>query len=569
MMRQARNFVVRLSINYIVLSILLVLAGWGMKERQLFGTWIAALVFTLLMVTVRRVLLALLLSLIIMSAGLFIFVVDGIILALTAALTGLRVANVWWIVVGVLVVSIANVWVEKAFRAIGWFRGTCADTEQELNVLTAPSAIWWRRLLLLVILLGGVVFSAAMAAQVFLALGQLTHSMVVITAVASVAYAVFVFGISWLVAEGLALDRRALFAAIVTALATVLVVTPVTAQLFAPGPQVPDTGPKLRPETAYWELATGSRIAYSFFAAQGQARRNPIVYLHGGLGRAVLDADVVFFRQFASAGYDVYLYDLVGTGLSGRLKDVRAYTVGRHVLDLEAIRETIGADRLILVAHAEGSEIAIRYMVRHRDRVERVVFYSPTPMWDDQDYFENSSLTAAGAIPSDAVPGLRQTIALALGLYSPGTAEAYVSQEEMTSWADQFTDEGLMVCAGDGDLAPVPESPGYNPYVGLIGDVTDDMRPDPRKGLGEVFVPTILLRGECDPVDWGVVRQYWEAVPNIRAYYVHDAGSMLHLSQSNLVKELVLAFLNEGLMPLEPLSERAIRAASPMADQLR
>jgi uncharacterized membrane protein YvlD (DUF360 family) len=94
MMRQARNFVVRLSINYVVLSILLVLAGWGMKERQLFGTWIAALVFTLLTVTVRCFLLALSLSLIMMSAGLFIFVVDGVILALTAVLTGMRVANV-------------------------------------------------------------------------------------------------------------------------------------------------------------------------------------------------------------------------------------------------------------------------------------------------------------------------------------------------------------------------------------------------------------------------------------------------------------------------------------------
>ncbi|UCC63910.1 MAG: phage holin family protein, partial [Anaerolineae bacterium] len=181
MMRQARNFVMRLSINYIVLSILLVLAGWGIKERQLFGTWVAAFVFTLLTVTVRRFLLALSLSLIIMTGGLFIFVIDGVILALTAALTSLRVANVWWVLVGVLVISIANVWVGKAFQAIGWLRGNDGGAEQELNVLTARSANWWRRLLLLAILLGGIVFSAAMAAQVFLAVGQLTRSMVTIT----------------------------------------------------------------------------------------------------------------------------------------------------------------------------------------------------------------------------------------------------------------------------------------------------------------------------------------------------------------------------------------------------
>ncbi|MBN1580475.1 MAG: phage holin family protein, partial [Anaerolineae bacterium] len=120
MMRQARNFVMHLSINYILISVLLMLAGWGMKERQLFGTWIAALVFTLLSATVRRLLLALSLPLIIMTMGLFIFVIDGVILALTAALTGLNVDNVWWVLWGVLVMSIANVWVEKAFRALGW-----------------------------------------------------------------------------------------------------------------------------------------------------------------------------------------------------------------------------------------------------------------------------------------------------------------------------------------------------------------------------------------------------------------------------------------------------------------
>ena len=190
-MRQLRNFVMQLSIDYVVLSVLLILAGWGMRERQLFGVWIAALVYTLLTVTVRRFLLALSLALIVMTGGLFIFVIDGAILALTAALTGLTVVSAWWIVWGVLVMSVANVWVEKAFRAIGWLRAdNHADTEPEANVLTARSTSWWRRLVLILILLGGIVFSAAMAAQVFLTVGQLTRNMAAIVAVAGVAFAV-------------------------------------------------------------------------------------------------------------------------------------------------------------------------------------------------------------------------------------------------------------------------------------------------------------------------------------------------------------------------------------------
>jgi pimeloyl-ACP methyl ester carboxylesterase/uncharacterized membrane protein YvlD (DUF360 family) len=559
-MRQLRNFVMRLSVDYVVLSILLVLAGWSIKQRQLFGVWIAALVYTLLTVTVRPILLALSLSLIVMTGGLFIFVVDGAILALTAVLTGLTVTGPWWIVWGVLVMSVANVWVEKAFRAVGWLRtDNLVGAEPEVNVLTARSTSWWRRLVLILILLGGIVFSAAMAAQVFLALGQLTRNISVIAAVAGVAFALFCYGIAWLVAEGLALDRRAVFAALVALPATALVVTPTAVQLFAAVPDLPDLPPELRAGTAYWELPTGSRIAYSAFLAQGGTERNPIVYLHGGLGRAVLDTDISFFSRFADSGFDVYLYDMVGTGLSDRLEDIREYAIARHVRDLEAIREVIRADRLILVAHAEGAEVAIRYMTAHRDRVERVVFYSPTSMWDDERYVKSSLRTAAGPMPSDAVPGLRQTVALALGLYSPRTAAAYVSQDEMTAWADRYTDEGAMVCPQHSELAPNPRSPGYNPYVSLMGDVTDDVKPDPRKALRDVFVPTILIRGECDPVDWGVVQQYWEAVPNLHVYYVQDAGSMLYLSQPEQVSALLRAFFNGQPMLQSPLSDRAIR----------
>jgi proline iminopeptidase len=251
------------------------------------------------------------------------------------------------------------------------------------------------------------------------------------------------------------------------------------------------------------------------------------------------------------------------------LEDIREYSLDRHVQDLEAIREQIRADRLIFVAHAEGSEIAVRYMNAHPDRVERVVFYSPTSMWNDQDYFEANTRTAIQIIPSDAPVAIRQSVALTLGLYNPIAAENYVSQELMTIWADLFTDEGRMVCAGDRELAPDPESPGYNQYVSLIGDVTDDIRPDPRIRLGEIFVPTILLRGECDYLDWGVVQQYWNSVPNIRIYYIENAGSMLHLSQPGAVKEIILGFLNETPVPYEPLSEQAIQMALPIIDEVR
>jgi proline iminopeptidase len=260
--------------------------------------------------------------------------------------------------------------------------------------------------------------------------------------------------------------------------------------------------PTPRPETRFWSLRTGSHIAYSAFAAEaGDVQRNPVVFLHGGPGRAVLDEDIAFFGTFTEEGFDVYLYDQVGSGLSSRLEDIEAYTVERHVRDLEAIRETIRADRLILIAHHAGAEIAARYMTRHRDRVERVVFYSPTPLWDDRSFAVEQTRTAAFPSEPLTLQDLRPSIALAIAVHSPRTAQRYLSQHEITAWSDRRIDERIMVCPGDADLAPQPRAPGFNRYAEVVGRVTADSPPDPRPALRQVLIPTVLLRGDCDPID--------------------------------------------------------------------
>ena len=70
------------------------------KIVYLYPTWIASLVFVVLTALLRPVLLAFTLPLTIMTAGLFIFVVDGILLLLTDLLTGLEIAGFGWAILG-------------------------------------------------------------------------------------------------------------------------------------------------------------------------------------------------------------------------------------------------------------------------------------------------------------------------------------------------------------------------------------------------------------------------------------------------------------------------------------
>lgn len=537
-MNRVRNFVMRLSIHYILFSILLLLRGIS-RDQQLFGVWVVAFVFTILSVSLRRILLTLLLPLIIMTGGLFIFIVDVILLALTAGLTRLNVANFWWALLGVVMMSTANIWIERAFRDMGWLRD--GDAPQP-NVLARRSPPWWVRLTLFAVLLFGVGFSFAMAAQLFLLVSRITPNMVFITAIAMVGFALFSLGITWLVADGLALARRARFSIVATFVLSVVVAIPAAVMILITPPSQTAAPPD--PATA-WTLPTGSKIAYVHRPALASARqRNPIVYLHG-LGEAVLDTDVAFFGQLSEAGYDVYLYDMVGSGDSSRLDEIEDYTLERHVEDLEAIRALIDADRLILIAHAEGAEVAARYMIAHRDRVERVVFYSPSAVWARQTFVRDTTRTAASPVSTLAALNVRPIIALSVAYYSPQTAQAYVSQAELIAWANRTTDEGTLVCLGRHELAPDPEAPGYNPYVEIVGQVSALRMGDPRPDLSRLLIPTILIRAECDPVDPAVVRQYQAAIPFLETIRIEGAGSMAHLEKPGIVKEILLDFITD------------------------
>jgi hypothetical protein len=95
----------------------------------------------------------------------------------------------------------------------------------------------------------------------------------------------------------------------------------------------------------YWNLPTGSRLAYLEVPAKGPARPDPIIVVGGGPGEedAADTSQTRFFGQLSHPGYDVYFYDQLGSGLSARLADPAGCTVARQVADLDAMRQRVGA----------------------------------------------------------------------------------------------------------------------------------------------------------------------------------------------------------------------------------
>ncbi len=119
----------------------------------------------------------------------------------------------------------------------------------------------------------------------------------------------------------------------------------------------------------YATTADGVRIAYCL-----HGDGPPLVYVRGWVSHLeLLWADDAFRAFFETLGrrFTVVRYDARGNGLSERHPE--RLDVDALVLDVEAVADSLGLDRMTLYGTAFGAPIAVTYAARHPERVSRLV----------------------------------------------------------------------------------------------------------------------------------------------------------------------------------------------------
>ncbi|MCC3373795.1 alpha/beta fold hydrolase [Cohnella sp. REN36] len=304
----------------------------------------------------------------------------------------------------------------------------------------------------------------------------------------------------------------------------------------------------------YWELSTGSTIAYKLIAGKGTKRPDPIVFLHGGPATPDMAGDAAYFGRLAAIGYDVYVYDQLGAGRSSRLQDPRGYKLSRDVADLEAIRQRIGAERMILVGHSYGCEIAAHYMAQYRERVARAVLSSPGAI--DSSDRSDAQLTArlAGADRRELYRLLLQPrvlFAYALLQINPKAAHAFAGDEEMDARFDRVyaATEPALHAAGNKSDHPVY---GMGFYANQFPQSRAAVEPtDIRPMLKMHPVPALIIKGSDDYLSWSSAMDYRKALPQAQLLYVEAAGHNAYQDQPDIVWPAVRAFLSDGEPPYD------------------
>ena len=366
----------------------------------------------------------------------------------------------------------------------------------------------------------------------------------------AVVLAVF-FGLSFLV-TGLVIRMWKAYSRRITLMGSATLTALLAMILFLavlPPLRYPHIEPVARANTRYWNLATGSRIAYSVYepSAGVPVKAEPIVFVHGGPGVRAFDTDHAFYRQFAQDGFRVYLFDQAGSGLSDRLPHAADYSVERSIADIEEIRRQIGADRLILIGHSAGGTLVAHYAATHPDHVEKLIFHSPGPIahWASGSFdYRRTDAKVEGP------PPLKIMAAIVLSHASWSAAENLLPQQESGDWqvATSPAELGGAVCKGDSRKLPSLSADklarmNLYPLLAINRELREKPEMDIHDALGRLHVPAIALESQCEFIPWSQHVEYKKLIPGLQEFYFPNAGHYINFSQPEKLAAVIRSFL--------------------------
>lgn len=299
----------------------------------------------------------------------------------------------------------------------------------------------------------------------------------------------------------------------------------------------------LPPGAGVWRTPDGGWLAHGVVRA-AQATGSPVVVLHGGPGVPDTAGLLEVYGPLAGLGHDVWAYEQRGAGRSSRLADPSGYGVELDVADLELVRRSIGAERMILVGHSYGAYLATAYAAEHPERVERAVLTSP----GDLDPARAAGNPLDRLSPSQGWDVYRELLSpralltYALVQVNPAAARALAGDAEVDARQDRVVSAASpgLHCPG----ASRREIHGTGFYANTARSAwRRPPDPDLRERLGHPDIPVLVITGECDYLDRQAAAGYLTAYPDSRLLHLPGAGHDLYLDQPETVRAAVADFL--------------------------
>jgi pimeloyl-ACP methyl ester carboxylesterase len=287
------------------------------------------------------------------------------------------------------------------------------------------------------------------------------------------------------------------------------------------------------PSSSYY-VSQGLRLHYVDW---GNPSAPPLVLVHGGRDHA---RSWDWVARDLRRDYHVVAPDLRGHGDSEWARG-GSYAIQEFVLDVARLIEALGRERVTLVAHSLGGNVAIHYASIFPERVEKLVSIEglgPSPrMWRERAATSHAERMAEWIERTRELSGKRPRAYPSIEAAAERMLEAnsFLSREQ----ARHLTVHG--VARNEDGTYRWKFDNGVRSHMPQRGSLEDQ-----RETWSRITCPTLLVRGAqswaSDPVADGRI----EAFPNARRIDIDSAGHWVHHDQLDRFLEEVRRFLAEG-----------------------
>ena len=257
---------------------------------------------------------------------------------------------------------------------------------------------------------------------------------------------------------------------------------------------------------------------------------DPIIVVHGGPG---LDHSYLQPGLDVLAGSNTLIYyDQRGTGRSNAALEPDVINVDAFVADIDALRQTLGYERVDVLGHSFGARIALEYAARHPENLRALILMNPVE--------PGTRFTEQQAARQGAARTLEDSTELATLMGSEGFAArnpATVSQVYRVLFRQTLRDRNR-IRELDLDLAEATAKNGQD-VARLLGESmgTGDFW----DRLAEIPAPTLVLHGRYDLAPLPMSEALARALPLGRVV-VLESGHFSYLEDPDGLLSAISAF---------------------------
>lgn len=301
----------------------------------------------------------------------------------------------------------------------------------------------------------------------------------------------------------------------------------------------------------FWQLSTGSSIGYSYISSTSKkTQAYPIIYLHGGPGAAISRRVIDDLRPLTDDGFDLYFYDQVGSGASSRLSDISEYTVQRQIDDLDEIITKINSGKVTLIGQSWGSVLAVAYLSKHPEKIDKIIFTSPGPIYPINkaqinipapDSFRLRAPFYTNRAANESATNIRIE---AITFFATRFGKKIASDKEVDEYAAFLDSKAYKsaLCDTSINLANRGSS-GF--FASIMTYKSVLLLKDFRADIKGVNMPVLILKGQCDNQPWGATNEYLSLFTNHKFVLIPNAGHFINVEQRQMYIREIKNFLLE------------------------